>query len=331
MGHPKNRLGKGGVNQWFWSLCIAIARPTDQNLDEPVGRLAGRQHGVVSRAQLLHLGLTTSAILHRTRRGWLRPLHRRVFSVGITELSKLGRWMGAVLACGPDALLSHQSAVELWEIRKAGPGPIEITLTTASKRRVHGLVIHRRTVLGPPDRRARHGIPVTSPTRTLADLALRLSAADLESAVNEAARLDLIDPERLRGELNNMRGEAGTKTLLRLLDRQVFRLTDSELERLFLRLVRGAQLPVPETRVWLNGFRVDFFWPELGLVIETDGLRYHRTPAQQAQDRRRDQVLTAAGLTTLRFTHGQVRFERGEVRATLLRVVASLSDRRAAA
>ncbi len=239
--------------------------------------------------------------------------------------------MGAVLACWPDALLSHQSAVELWEIRKAGPGPIEITLTTASKRRLHGLVIHRRTVLGPPDRRARHGIPVTSPTRTLADLALRLSAADLESAVNEAARLDLIDPERLRGELENVRGEPGTKTLLRLLDRQVFRLTDSELERCFLRLVRGAQLPVPETGVWLNGFRVDFFWPVLGLVVETDGLRYHRTPAQQARDRRRDQVLTAVGLTTLRFTHAQIRFESGEVRATLLRVVASLCERRAAA
>jgi very-short-patch-repair endonuclease len=238
--------------------------------------------------------------------------------------------MGAVLACGRDALLSHQSAAELWEIRKAGPGPIEITLTTASKRRVDGLAIHRRTVLGPPDRRARHGIPVTSPTRTLADLALRLSTVDLESAVNEAARLDLIDPERLRGELENMRGEAGTKTLLGLLDRQVFRLTDSELERLFLRLVRGAQLPVPETGVWLNGFRVDFFWPELGLVVETDGLRYHRTPAQQARDRRRDQVLTAAGLTILRFTHAQIHFERGE-RATLLRVVASLSARRAAA
>jgi very-short-patch-repair endonuclease len=319
------------VNQRFWSLCIAIARQRDQNLDERLRSLANRQHGVISRAQLLHLGLTPSAISHRRRQGWLHLLHCRVYSIGWADPDRYGRWMGAVLACGRDALLSHQSAAELWEIRKAGPGPIEITLTTASKRRVDGLAIHRRTVLGPPDRRARHGIPVTSPTRTLADLALRLSTVDLESAVNEAARLDLIDPERLRGELENMRGEAGTKTLLRLLDRQVFRLTDSELERFFLRLVRGAHLRVPETGVWLNGFRVDFFWPELGLVVETDGLRYHRTPAQQAQDRRRDQVLTAAGLTTLRFTHAQIHFERGEVRATLLRVVASLSARRAAA
>jgi very-short-patch-repair endonuclease len=108
-------------------------------------------------------------------------------------------------------------------------------------------------------------------------------------------------------------------------------LTDSELERMFLRLVRAVGLPTPQTGVRLNGFRVDFFWPELGLVVETDGLRYHRTPARQARDRRRDQVLTAAGLTTLRFTHTQIRFENEEVRAVLLRVVASLSQRRAAA
>jgi very-short-patch-repair endonuclease len=153
----------------------------------------------------------------------------------------------------------------------------------------------------------------------------------LEAAVNEADKLDLVDPVGLRVALGEMSGQRGVPTLRRLLDRQAFRLTDSELERRFLRLLREAGLPPPETGAWLNGFRVDFFWPELGLVVETDGLRYHRTPAQQARDRRRDQAHTAAGLTALRFTHAQVRFEAADVQRLLHRVIAQLSTRRAAA
>lgn len=105
-----------------------------------------------------------------------------------------------------------------------------------------------------------------------------------------------------------------------ILDRFTFRLTDSELERRFLPLCVEAGLPLPLTRQRVNGFRVDFFWPDLGLVVETDGLRYHRTTAQQARDRLRDQAHTAAGLTPLRFTHAQVRFEAKRVRGTLHKV-----------
>jgi very-short-patch-repair endonuclease len=172
---------------------------------------------------------------------------------------------------------------------------------------------------------------VTRPARTLADLAPRLSPAHLESAINEADRLDLIDPGRLRQAVEEMRGQPGAGTILRLLDRQVFRLTDSELERTFLRLIRKAGLPTPQTRVQVHGFRVDFFWSNLGLVVETDGLRYHRTASQQVRDRRRDQVHTAAGLTTLRFTHAQVQYEFADVIDILTRVVAGLVARRAAA
>jgi very-short-patch-repair endonuclease len=98
-----------------------------------------------------------------------------------------------------------------------------------------------------------------------------------------------------------------------ILDRRTFRLTKEELERRFLPLARKAGLPVPLTGQWVNDFEVDFYWPDLGLVVETDGLRYHRTPAEQARDRLRDQAHTAAGLTQLRFTHEQVRYEPGHV------------------
>lgn len=263
--------------------------------------------------------------MHRSRRGWLHPVRRGVFAVGRPDVGQHGRWMAAVLACGRSALLSHQSAAELWEIRKTQPGPIEVTLPTVRKRRSRGLVIHRRIVIASEDRRARRGIPVTSPIRTLVDLATRLTEPQLEAAVNEADKLGLVDPERLRRALERMTRQRGVPALRRLLDRRVFRLTDSELERRFLRLVSSAALPRPETGREINGFRVDFFWRELGLVVETDGLSYHRTPSQQAKDRRRDQIHAAAGLTTLRFTHEQVRFEPGSVRETLRRVIARLA------
>src|SRR6185436_2459930 len=116
--------------------------------------------------------------------------------------------------------------------------------------------------------------------------------------------------------------------LRRLLDSDTFTLTDSDLERRFLRLVAGADLPLPKTQVWLNGYRVDFYWPDLELVVETDGLWYHRTPSQQKMDRLRDQAHTAAGLTQLRFTAAQVRFEPRKTLATLKAVIARLQSLR---
>ena len=112
-------------------------------------------------------------------------------------------------------------------------------------------------------------------------------------------------------------GEPGVGHLSGILDRRTFRLTREELERRFLPLARRAGLPVPLTGRWVNGFEVDFFWPELGFVVETDGLRYHRTPAEQARDRLRDQTHTAAGFVNLRFTHEQVRYEPEHVLAML--------------
>lgn len=159
--------------------------------------------------------------------------------------------------------------------------------------------------------------------RTLADLATILNTKQLEAAVNEADKLDLADPEGLRMALDEMKGP-GVAVLRKMLDRLTFVLTDSELERRFVPIARRAGLPLPETGRWLNGFEVDFFWPGLGLVVETDGLRYHRTPAEQARDRLRDQVHTAAGLTPLRFTHAQIRFESDHVSRTVARVAGRL-------
>jgi very-short-patch-repair endonuclease len=148
---------------------------------------------------------------------------------------------------------------------------------------------------------------VTSPVDTLIDLATRLGDAELERALNHADKLDLVDPEQLRVQLTGVR-TPGAKRLRELLDKATFVLTDSELERMFIPIAASAGLPEPETQVVLHGHRVDFFFRDAGLVVETDGLRYHRTPTQQSRDRVRDQQLTAAGLRVLRFTHAQIKF-----------------------
>jgi very-short-patch-repair endonuclease len=158
---------------------------------------------------------------------------------------------------------------------------------------------------------------VTTVARTIIDLTPRLSHNHLERMINEADRLGLVNPEQLRRALDDPRSGHGAATLRKRLDRRTFRLTASDLERLFLAIVRRAGLPLPLTKPTLNGYEVDFYWPELGLVVETDGLRYHRTPAQQARDRERDQAHTAAGLTCLRFTDEQIAFAAPHVERIL--------------
>ncbi len=227
--------------------------------------------------------------------------------------------MAAVLACGPDAALSHLSAAALWGISEEG-SRVEVSVPYKRNPRCVHARVHRRLKFTEAEVRHRFGVPLTSPVQTLIDLATRLPQPKLEAAINAADKLDLIDPEALRADLRRRRHEPGLPALRRLLDARTFVLTDSELERRFLPIARRAGLPQPQTGVRVRGFTLDFLWPELGLVVETDGLRYHRTPAQQTRDRRRDQVLTAAGLTVLRFTHAQVSRDPREVLRTLSEV-----------
>ena len=229
--------------------------------------------------------------------------------------------MAAVLTCGPGAVLSHLSAAVLWGIvwRSTRETAISVPPGRCPDRR-SGIVIHRRTALASEDVAKHQCIPVTTPIATLIDIAPLLGERALEAAINEADKRDLTDPDRLRAALDAVVPRPGTAILREMLDESTFALTDSDLERTFLRLARETGLPQPETGANVNGFKVDFHWPALGLVVETDGLRYHRTPAQQATDRLRDQAHTAAGLTTLRFTHAQVAEEPGQVKATLAAV-----------
>jgi len=242
----------------LWSLVLVIGHTTLLNQGRAAWMLARQQHGVVTRAQLMRLGFTREAISHRLRRKRLHRIGRGVYAVGRPELTRHGLWMAAVLGCGPPAVLSHGSAGALWEIRRCEDNGIEVSLPASLRRCPTGIVVHRRRVLDKSDTTRHLGIPVTTPVCTLVDLAVTLTSLQLEAAVNEADKLGLVDPETLRTALDDMGPRHGLPALRNLIDRESVVLTDSDLERRFLRLVRAAGLPLPLTGVVVNGFKVDF-------------------------------------------------------------------------
>lgn len=294
-----------------------MAYPIPSERSKRAWALAAAQHWVVALRQLVALGYTLRAIKHRITIGRLHPVHRGVCAVGRRDLARRGEWMAAVLACGEHAALSHDSAAAVWKLRAESACKIHVSVPRNTDPRHPGIDVHRRTALPLQDLTRRDNIPATTPVRTLIDLGTHVSGYVLEELINEADKLDLIGPTELRTVLENRKGQRGVGALREILERDDFVLTDSALERHFLPIARRAGLGPPLTQHWLNGFRVDFHWPNLGLVVETDGLRYHRTASEQARDRIRDQAHVAAGLTALRFTHWQVRHEPDHVERTL--------------
>ncbi len=287
--------------------------------------MARAQHGVLTRRDLESLGFSKMAIEHRVATGRLHLISRGVYSVGRRDLSPRGRWMAAVLACGDLAVLSHRSAAELWGIGFEEKGRIDLTVTGRREIKRAGLKVRMRPKLPEASVVRRLGIPVTNPVQTLIDIATELKPMRLERAVNQADVHDLVDPETLRTALDGHVGEPGVKKLRTMLDRHTFRLSDSDLEILFRPLARAAAFPSPLSKHWVLGYEVDFFFPGQGLIVETDGLRYHRTPAQQARMVKRDQKHTAAGYRVLRFTHWQIAYAPTEVTDILRKIRPHLS------
>jgi very-short-patch-repair endonuclease len=262
----------------------------------------------------------------RLEGGQLHRLWAGVYAVGRPEVGQLGRFMAATLACGPGAQLSHGSAADLWRIRQQAGEPVDIAVPSASFPRRRGIRLHRRANLDPP--RFVRGIPVADPVAVLIDLATELATEEVEDAVNEADRLDLIRTHRLRPALGREPSRPGVGRLKRILDAQTFSRAANALERRFLAIVREAGIPPPETQRRLGRNRVDFFWPALGFVVETDSLRHHRTAAEQAVDLGRDQAHARAGLRSLRFTHSQVFHRPDHVREVLVDAFRHLRDHR---
>jgi len=274
---------------------ISARRPRDW--DREIARLVARQHGVVALWQLQALGMSRAATNRRVSAGRLHRVHDGVFAVGHPALIREGRFQAAVLACGPEAVLSHRSAADLWNFRSNGRTVIDVTAPNRRGRSPAGIAAHRNGSLGPVDCTAVVGIACTTVERTLLDLAAVVPVWELRKAIAEAEVLRILDHTALRNLLRRSRGRRGVARLRLILDElhpQTKR-TRSELERLFLRMCKQAGLPEPDVNVPLDvggrKLRPDFLWRDAGLIVETEGRRYHGTDSAFQLDRKREQRL----------------------------------------
>jgi very-short-patch-repair endonuclease len=295
------------------SICSSEASKATIHVDAAVAVLAARQHGVISRAQLLDLGLGYRAIDGRIARGLVHPVHRGVYAVGHRRLTRHGAWMAAVLAAGPDAVLSHRSAAALWGMRDTSRAPIEVT--AAHKRRRPGIHAHRATLLADEVTRE-EGIPVTNAARTLLDLASVVSQEEVEHALNEAEIRRLTSPLPLDALVARHPRRRGITAITRALEKhqQIGEtVTRSHMERRFLAFLDAHQLPRPRTNEPLGPYHPDALWVHQRVIVELDSYHIHTTREAFEADRARDRALTTAGYRVLRISWRQLQNESAAI------------------
>lgn len=279
-----------------------MGRENDQPpVDEELSAVARRQYGLVTLEQLVALGLGEHGIYERVHTKRLLRLHRGVYAVGHDQLRREGYFLGAVMACGPGAVLSHASAAELCSLRGSGSGLIDVTVPSRSGRpRRKGIRVHRSGRLGAAEVTTKDGIPVTTVARTLLDLADVLSNQALKRAVDESEYQRLFNLTALQAVVNANPGRRGVRLLKAAADPP--HLTRSELENRFLTFLKRHDFPAPRTNHRVLGYEVDAFWPEAKLAVELDGYAAHGTRKAFQADRERDRRLLSAGYRPVRVT-----------------------------
>jgi very-short-patch-repair endonuclease len=292
-------------------------------IDHRIAELAARQGGVVSRKQLFALGLSGAAIDMRIRRGRLHRIHQGVYAVGHRLVSTRGRYFAALLAVD-GSVLSHTTGAAAWDWRVDRDTVVHLTVAGDGGRdRRAGLRVHRCT-LGPDEITSHEGLAVTTPERTLLDLAPLMSLTALEQCLVKAVAMRRFDVRALERAIARAPRRPGVPALRQLLVEWDGRSAParSALEEQFLDLCRRAGLSHPDVNTRIEGFEVDFAWPALRLIVEVDGYAFHGGPAAFERDRARDAALALAGWRVLRFTWHQVTREPERVAAVVRRSMA---------
>lgn len=265
-----------------------------------LAELADRQHGVVATWQLCELGFTDREIRYRASLGRLHRIHRGVYAVGYRTLTPKGHRMAAVLAYGPEAVLSHRTAAAHWGI---GPSSWKIDVTTPHCKRSRPKTRAHSAALHPEDITVHDGIPITTVARTILDLASVLREDPLTRLIEDADRRELFDLRALDRVIARRPRASGVRRLQAVLS--AYRGTAdtrSRLERDFRALIARAGLPEPQYNVLVAGLTVDVYWPEWKLVVELDGEPYHISPRAYESDRIRDATLQKVDIRVLRVT-----------------------------
>jgi very-short-patch-repair endonuclease len=300
--------------------------PTDLEIE----RFARHRHGVLTIAELERLGLSERAVRDRAAAGRLYRIHNGVYAAD--RPTEKGRWVAALLACGPEAVLSHASAAALWDLAP-DTATVHVNLPGAARATRPGVAVHGAR-LDPSEVVSREGIPCTTVARTLLDVAATQSQRRVEFALDRAEELRVFDLRELRAMLKLRRGQRGIAVLSKVLD--TYDGPDqarSPAERRMLALIRRARLPMPKVNAWIplsggNGYRPDLLWEDHRLVVEVDGRTHHARRLAFEHDRRRDRRLALAGYETRRYAAREIKREPDHVLAELRTFLSQDSNRR---
>jgi hypothetical protein len=304
----------GGREVGRFRLCCGMRNQT--GIDAQIAALAGRQGGVIAHRQLRALGMSRDAIHRRVRASRLHVIYHGVYAVGHRVLGVVGRRWAAVLACGDGAVLSHSSAGAAWGLVMYN-GRMQVTVRSG-RTGPAGVRVHRRR-LAADEHTTLDGLPITTPQRTLLDLAAAgIDRRRLEAALNHAENGLRIDWGEFSRLLERHAGRAGVPFLNATLARYQPADTRSLLEDIVLGLCDDNELPRPQVNVVVEGKVRDFYWPHANLVVEADSYTWHHSPAALNDDRERDVRLTLAGVRFLRFTYEQCTKRAGYVRGAIL-------------
>lgn len=285
--------------------------------------IGAAQHGIVVRAQLLDRGVTARTIDRMVETGRLVVLHRGIYQIGPRPMPRSGE-AAAVLACGAECRLSHRSAAVLHELmdRRDHNPALEVTVPRRQRPRPEGVRVHRVRDLSPDEVTTLDGIPITTPARTLLDIAETMSSREVEQTLARALRMHLVTLEEMRAMVDRHPKHRGAPLLRRLLSAESEpAFTRSEAEEELLDIVRSGKMPRPELNARVLHHEVDFLWRGPRLIVEVDGYAFHDSTQSFRNDRRRDAELTAAGYRVLRFTWADLTDDRF---ATVVRLAQAL-------
>lgn len=320
------RLGQvqpASVDNRFRPARICRVLQVNERGERGLALIGAAQRGVVCRSQLAEIGIRRGSLAHRIEIGSLHRVLPAVFAIGHPALEPWAQETAALLYCGDDCVLSHETAAALWGLVPSAPPEVSVTVAARNPGRPAGLRIHRVTAIDARDVRLREGLPVTSPARALIDFAARESAGVVEAALNEARVHRLVTDETLDQAMERCPLRPGVGRLRALMTAERGpALTRSETERRLRSIVERGELPWPQFNVWLFGHLVDALWPAAKLVVEADGYSVHGHRHAFEADRRRDQQLAAHGFVVVRITGRQLRDEPMAVLSRLAQALA---------
>lgn len=289
--------------------------------DRGVSAIAAEQHSLITVPQLAYVGLDRNAVRHRTGEGRLHRIHRGVYAVGHGAIAQISFLAAGVLASGAGSVLSHWSAAALWKLLPFIEGRVHVSSAGRNRRSRNGLAVHRPHELPRREFVVRELIPVTSPARTVVDVAD--AGGDFESAINEGRALHRFGDSQLRRAVESSPNRIGAKRLAAFLDaEQSPGFSRSKAETILRELIEAARLPPAHRNVRAHGYELDFYWPDLRLNVETDGSTTHTRERNFESDRARDADLATHGVQVLRFTWKQLTREPMVVIARLAAAMA---------